>query len=308
MTSNSAVFAVAVPAAITGAASFGLASAMQQRVAQQVPRHQALNPRLLVELVRRPVWVVSLATVTLGLSLQVVALAFGPLVLVQPLLVTGVLFGAVFAAWIGGRQLDRIVALGALGCAGGLAAFLLLAQPSGAAAEFNGRSVLPLASVLGLLLVACLVAAKSFPGEIGAIALATATGVLYGVTAGLMKVVAGHVRLGGLGEPFHHWALYVVCVVGPTGFLLSQNTFQHGKLISPALAVITTVDPLVGIAIGMSWLGEAIVTTPPALAGEVASGVVIVAAIAVLTHRAEHLRRAAERARERGPGEEATWG
>jgi drug/metabolite transporter (DMT)-like permease len=293
---------VAVPAAIVGAASFGLGSVVQQRATQEVPVTRTLNPRLLVELVRKPIWIVSLFTVIGGLALQMVALAFGPLVLVQPLLVTSVLFAALFAAWLARRPADRIMVLGALACAGGLSAFLLLAKPTGEGGDISPTGALPLALVFGLLVLASLWVAARFPGEIRVIALALATGVLYGVTAGLIKIVASQVREGGLSEPFQHWTLYAVCVIGPMGFLLSQNTFQQGKLISPAIAVITTVDPLVGIGIGVGWLGERITGSATALAGEAMAAVVVVGAIAVLTHRGEHLRRAAEQSAE------STWG
>src|SRR5690606_18958087 len=84
------LLAIAIPAALLGAASFGLASAVQQRATKEVPTIGTLNPRLLRELVRKPIWLASVFTVVIGLSLQTVALAFGPLVLVQPLLVTTV--------------------------------------------------------------------------------------------------------------------------------------------------------------------------------------------------------------------------
>lgn len=282
---------IAVPAALAGAAGFGLASAVQQRATKQVRTTRTLDPRLLWDLVRKPVWLLSIGTVVLGLSLQVIALAFGPLVLVQPLLVTSVLFGAVFAAWMARRRLDRVLVLGAVAVAAGLAAFLLLARPSGEGEGFTGNRVAPLAVLLTVIVLGCLVAANRFTGEGRVLALALATGVLYGVTAGLIKVVAGQIRAGGVLEPFLHPPLYVVCVLGPIGFLLSQNTFQQGRFISPALAVITSADPLVGVAIGVGWLGEEIVATPSALVGETVAAVVLIVGIVVLTRRGEHLRR-----------------
>ncbi|WP_017974675.1 DMT family transporter [Actinopolyspora halophila] len=307
MSTAGAWFTVAVPAALVGAASFGMASAVQQRATKQVPNIRTLNPRLLFELVRKPVWLASVGTVIIGLSLQVVALAYGPLMLVQPLLVTSVLFAAVHAAWLAHRRLDRLVVLGALSCMGGLSAFLLLARPKGGTETIDLRAV-PLAVLLGALTVACLLAASHFPGEIRVIALALATGVIYGVTAALMKVVADQFRTGGIAAPFQHWVLYAVCLVGPCGFLLSQNAFQQGKLISPALAVITTVDPLVGVAIGIDWFGESVNSTPAVLGGEAVATLAIVGGIVLLTHRGEALRRVLEQA---GPPEDEndrTWG
>ncbi|MEV6233386.1 DMT family transporter [Saccharopolyspora shandongensis] len=306
MSTQSTVLVIAVPAAVVGAASFGLASAIQHRVTKQVPEVRTLSPRMLFDLVRKPIWVLSIGTVLIGLSLQVVALAFGPLVLVQPLLVTSVLFGAGFAALLAHRKMDLVLALGGLACVGGLSAFLVLGRPSGQSTEFTGASILPLALALGLLVVLALVAARWLPGEVGVIGMAVATGVLYGVTAGLIKVVAGQFRSGGLAEPFQHWTLYAVCVIGPMGFLLSQQTFQRGRLMSPALAVITTVDPLVAAAIGVNWLGERIESSPAILAGEIIAVVMIIGGIVVLTRRGEQLRRAMEQD-DRGTGD-STWG
>jgi drug/metabolite transporter (DMT)-like permease len=305
---TSTTFFIAVPAAVAGAASFGLASAVQQRATKQVPTTGTLDPRLLLELVRRPVWVLGIGTVIVGLSLQLVALAFGPLVLVQPLLVTGVLFGAVFSAVLAHRRVDGLIVLGSLGAVAGLSAFLVLARPTGGSTQLeqDGWALLPLALALGITVLVCLVAASRYDGPVQVAALAAATGVLYGLTAGLMKVVTSQFRSGGPAEVFTHPVLYVVCAVGPMGFLLSQNTFQHGTLIAPALAIITIVDPLVGVAIGVSWLGEEVSSSPVVLAGELIAVLVIIGSVALLAHRGTQLRRELERAPQRGAP--TAWG
>ena len=142
------------------------------------------------------------------------------------------------------------------------------------------------AAVLGAAGFGLTTAAVSHPSRV--LALALATGVLYGITAGLMKVVTGQLR-DGWSEPFGHLALYVVCIVGPLGFLLSQNTFQQGKLMSPAVAVITSVDPVVGVMIGVGWLGEQLDTSPGMLAGECLAALVVIAGILLITARGTHL-------------------
>lgn len=298
---------IAVPAALLGAASFGLSSAMQQRATKRVPTAPPLDPRLFVRLVRDPTWILGVGTVAVGFGLQVVALAYGPLVLVQPLLVTGVLFGTVFSAMLAHRRLDRQILLGAVLCVVGLAALLTLARPTDA-----GRGMVdlwhlaPLAVVLAAIIVGCLVVAAGarFSGPAHVSALALATGVLYGVTAGMVKVLTSQLRGGGLLEVVSHPALYVICVLGPMGFLLSQNTFQQGLLIAPALAIITLVDPLVGFAIGVLWLGEQIDTSAPVLAGESIAGLLIIAGIAMLARRGTQIRHRIEELGELRVGEE----
>jgi drug/metabolite transporter (DMT)-like permease len=287
---------VAVPAALTGAAGFGLASALQHRVAREAPVTGVIGPQLLVELARRPIWVLATFAVLGGMSLQLLALAFAPLALVQPLLVTGILFGTVFSAWLGHHRPDRMLVLGALAATGGLAAFLTLARPSGGQVELPPfLTLLPLAVVLLAVIVGCLWTATHRRGPLGVGSLALATGVCYGVTAGLMKVVTGELRADGVEAVLTHPALYVVCVVGPIGFLLSQHTFQEGMLIAPALAIITIVDPLVSMGIGLLWLGEQLAdTSMPVVMGEVAAALVIIAGVWLLAHRGTRIRAQAE--------------
>jgi drug/metabolite transporter (DMT)-like permease len=280
---------VAVPAAIAGAACMGLASAAQSRATKQVPDHATLHPRLLWHLIREPIWLIGIAATVVGLGLQVVALGFGPLIMVQPLLVCALPFATFFAAVMARHRVDRVIVLGAFVCVAGLSAFLLLARPSGGTDHLIAEAPLAtLAIGLGVVALGGILMSLFVKGPMRVLGLALTTGVFYGMSAGLMKVVAGELRVG-VGVPLHHWSLYTLLIIGPVGFLLSQNTFQQGRMVAPALAVITTVDPLVGIAIGVWWLGEFAHTGTVAVTGELLGALVIVVGIAVLSRRAEEI-------------------
>ncbi|MDQ0381728.1 DMT family transporter [Amycolatopsis thermophila] len=281
---------VAVPAAVTGAALMGLASAAQARATKQVDRARTLDPALLSRLVRRPLWLAGIAATVAGLVLQLVALAFAPLLVVQPLLVTSLIFAGFFSARLEHRPPDAVLAAGSVLCVAGLAVFMVLARPgeTGTTTFVSGPAPVALALTLAALTVAGLAVSVLASGAAAVLGLAVATGVLYGVTAGLMKVVAGQAR-EDLLAPFTHPVLYVVCVVGPMGFLLSQNTFQRGEFLTPALAVITALDPLVGVAIGLWWLGETATTDPAAITGAAVAGLVVLAGVVVLAARATRL-------------------
>ncbi|WP_232663991.1 DMT family transporter [Pseudonocardia sp. TRM90224] len=284
---------IAVPAAVLGAAGFGLASAAQQRATKEVEVAPTLSPRLLVQLTGRPLWLLGVLATIVALVMQLVALAFGPVAVVQPLLVTGVAFAAGFTALLARRRPDPLILLGALVCAAGLSAFLLLARPVADPGEtridlIGGGSGLPLAIALTVLVALCLgyAAAVRHPSRV--LALALATGIIYGVTAGLMKVVTGQLHVGW-DEPFKHPVLYVVCIIGPIGFLLSQNTFQQGRLVSPAVAVITSVDPVIAVLIGVGWLGERLDNSPALLAGQCLAALVVIGGVALITARGSRL-------------------
>jgi hypothetical protein len=94
--------------------------------------------------------------------------------------------------------------------------------------------------------------------------------------------------------------------VGPVGFLLNQQAFQSGRLVSPALAVITTTTALVSIGIGYLWLDESFASGPTEVFTEVASLAVMTAGIVLLAHRAPAVarRRAAMAGAAANPGRE----
>src|SRR5439155_1969320 len=84
---------------------------------------------LLGRLLRNPGWVLGLGCDVLGYLLQFVALGHGPLVVVQPLLVCGLLFALPLGAAWAGRRLGRRDWVAALMVCVGLAVFLTVAGP-----------------------------------------------------------------------------------------------------------------------------------------------------------------------------------
>lgn len=103
----------------------------------------------------------------------------------------------------------------------------------------------------------------------------------------MLRVVAAEVRIGGIGAPFLDIALYAACLVGPVGFVLSQHAFRHARSAAPVLAALTTVDPLVAVAVGVCWLGERIVTTPVALAGEALAALAVLGGVVAVARGAD---------------------
>jgi drug/metabolite transporter (DMT)-like permease len=277
---------LAVAAGVAAALTFAASAVIEQHYAHEVPQRRPLDPRLLLDLARQPGWLASIGFTVAGLGLQIAALQAGPLALVQPVLVCDVLFAVLIRSLVIGRRLpDRVVVAGVLCCAGGLAAFLAVAQPHGDRPVLDPLVVLPLAAGLAAVLTGCLVFARFGPRRGRPLAIALACGVVYGVSAFLLKE-ASHTLGAGFGQPGRQWPLYAVAVAGPVGFLLNQSAFQAGVLIAPVLSVITIADPLVSIGIARLWLDEQIASGPAAVAAEVAALAVMTAGIILLAHRA----------------------
>lgn len=275
----------AVAAALAAAVSYGLSAILESRSVHQVAERGVFAPRLLVDLARRPVWLASIAATIFGAALQATALHFGPLALVQPILVCDLLFAVLLNAAARRSPPDRVILAGAVLCAGGIAVFLTIAQPTGGTETVSLPAVIPLAAALAAVLACCLTWAKAGPRVARPIALALACGVCYGVNAFLLKLVTFSLAQG-FSAPLEQWPLYALVIVGPVGFLLNQESFQSATLVAPALAVITTSTSLVSIGIGCLWLDESIATGPIGVVTEVASLAVMTAGIVLLAHRA----------------------
>lgn len=283
---------IAVCLGLVAAAVYGAAAVLEERSTKQVPERAALSPRLLADLVRRPLFLTAIAVNVGGCALQILALHFGSLTLVQPMLVLSLLFGVVIAAvGVRRRPPDAVLVGGVACCAVGIAGFLAVARPHGGSGTAAPGAALPLAAGLAAVLAGCLAAARWGPRTVRPLWLALACGADFGVNALLLKIVPGTLA-AGFADPMRQWPVYLMVIVTPVGFLLNQNAFQAGTMIAPVLAVITAADPLVSMAAGAAFLHEKIATAPLALAAEALSLAITIGGIIALAQRAPQAARA----------------
>jgi drug/metabolite transporter (DMT)-like permease len=288
------VSVIAVIAALGASIVFGISSVAEQRGTQRVRQRRALSPRILLDLVRQPLWVASIGGTLTGFALQVVALKYGPLALVEPILVCDLIFAVLINAHLR-RRWDPVMLSGVLATALGVAGFLAISRPSGGHTTVSFGVVLPLAIGLAALVAGCLTAARNNE-TLRPLALARACGICYGVSAFLVKLVTG----GGLTHLFTTWPIYALAVIAPVGFVLNQDAFQQGKLLAPVLSIITACDPIVSIALGFLWLDEALNGTALGIAGEIVSLMVMTGGIVVMAHHSPQALKQLQEAQQRG--------
>jgi hypothetical protein len=274
---------IAVTAAIAAAVVFGIASVADQRSTKRVRRRPALSPAIFADLARQPLWLASIGGTVAGFCLQVLALHFGPLALVEPLLVCDLIFAVLIAAFLR-KFWDPKMLAGVVASAAGLAGFLVIARPSPGQPSVSFYAILPLAAGLVAAVAGCVILA-SRNQKARPLALALACGISYGLAAFLVKLVVSG-GSAGLAGMLTDWPIYALAVVGPVGFLLNENAFQQGTLIAPVLAIITACDPLISIALACFWLHEKLSSTPAGMAGEVVALLLMVVGIVVVAHRA----------------------
>ncbi len=161
---------VATVAALAAAALFAAATALQHRSAGLVgpagsPKTGAEVTRFMASTVRHPLWALGTVADIAGFALHALALRDGPLTLVQPLLVTGVVFALPLRQLLDGRRPRRDEVAWAAALAVGLVGFLVIATPADAAAQ--SADVVPtivLALVIGLGMTVCFVTGPRLAG------------------------------------------------------------------------------------------------------------------------------------------------
>src|SRR6516165_11676489 len=278
--SDPSAIMIAALAALAAAGSFGVAAALQHQQAQLAPRAGTVPLRLLAHLGRRPLWLAGIVLAAAAYGLQALALAFGPLSLVAPIVATDLLFALPVAARYS-RPLRAWDWLGCVLAAGGVAAFLAAAPPSSGRSDAPPRHWLLVFACVALACVLALSASRLAGGPARAALTATAAGAVFGLTAAVTLSLSRLVRAIGPGGALAHWQPWALLALGLAGLLLSANAFQAGALAA-SLPVMDTVEPVCGVLLGTLLFGERLATSPAGIAVQLAGAVSAIAGITVL--------------------------
>jgi hypothetical protein len=270
-----------VVAALTAAFCFAQASLVQQTVARASGADEVLRFRLLLDLARRPRWLAGIGLDALSFFILALALAFGPLALVQPLASLDVLFVLPLIARRQHRRLTLGDGIGAALVAAGIAIFLAIATPSGGTAVPGLMAWAPV--FLGAALLSGLAAMSGLrvTGKARVIWFAVAAGAVFGVLDSLAKATVDVVASRGLGV-MTTWEPWALLVAGITGALLGQSAFSSGAL-SLSLPVIGTLSPITAVVIGATVFGEQLASAAWQLGVQLGGGALAVAGIFLLS-------------------------
>ncbi|MFD4262921.1 DMT family transporter [Streptomyces sp. NPDC058534] len=230
---------------------------------------------------RRPGWWAAVALNGLGGVLHVVALALGPLSLVQPLGALTIVFALPMAALFVGRRAGATAWRGALMATVGLAGLLSLVGASDAQSLDTAQRIAA-AVVTGAVIVALVIAGRAAHRHpaVRSILLAIASGIAFGMSSVFTKTVA--VDWSGGVSAADLPSMAVIGVLATAGMVLSQAAYRGAGLAAP-LATLTVVNPVVAAVVGITMFGETFRygTTGTALA--LSCGVVAAGGLILLT-------------------------
>jgi drug/metabolite transporter (DMT)-like permease len=245
---------VAALLALVAAAFFALAATLWQRATLNLSEVSLRHPATFIALFIQWVWLLGLAAQGVGVLLQGAALDRGRLAIVQPLLVTSVIFAMPLGHFLTGQRITGRQVLGAVVTVVGLAVFAVVGDPAGGVDNAPNSEWLVAFLVIGLLCAALLFYGNQGDTTVRAATYGVVAGMLFGVSATLMKPVVEAMHSDGWGV-LTGWQLWVLAATGIVGFLLQQISLATGKLVT-SVAAVSVANPIVSVTLGAVLLEE----------------------------------------------------
>lgn len=274
-------YGTSVICALLAAVMFAFAAVMQQESTLTVSSDKSLSPSLLLDLLRRPKWLLGGGSMLGGFGLQAVALSFGPVALVQPIIVLELAFAIPFGILRRHRRAGLREWAGIFAVMSGVAIFLLSANPgTGVQNPPSTQWIESLVPVGGVATV-CVLLGAARRGPTRAMFLGSAAGLAFGCLSVLTKAVT-HLLSSDVSRAFVTWQVYVAVGVGIAALTVSQSAYQAGPL-AYSMPFVGVLEPLVAVVIGDLVLGEAVRLSEAEFILELAAAAVAVLGIVLLT-------------------------
>lgn len=270
---------VGIPIAFAGAVFLALGTIYQDRAVEAEGKRETRIKNLM----RRPVWLFGTAMLGAAVILQLSALRFSPLMVIQPIGASALVVTALAKAKHLHRLPGRRKALAIVLCLFGIVAFVAVASFSAQDVQADDAHLRNTLILLACVLAGAVVVWVWTRRHPQAAAATASAGVLYGFVATLAKSIIGRVVQGNLG-----W-LSVIGVAGlvvalALGASLVQKAHASGSE-ELVVAGLTVVDPMVAVTLGIVVLGEAQNAPPLAFAGFVAAGAVAIVGVWLMSTR-----------------------
>ncbi|MCA1272002.1 MULTISPECIES: DMT family transporter [Streptomyces] len=246
---------ISVLFAVLTALSNGSASVLQRRAAMEVPDSDAMRLSLMTRLVRQKVWLAGIGLVIVAAVCQAIALATGPIAVVQPIFVIELPLTLLVAGLVMRVRADAVVWSGVAAVTAGLALGMVAAAPVEGRDTVEDFAWIPALLVTGVFEAGLILAALRTRGNARAALLGLAAACGYALTAALMKDAMANLDDGGVVALLASWQLYATAAAGVGALFLLQNALQAGSLVA-VQPMLTLGDALISILYGVTLFDE----------------------------------------------------
>ena len=274
--------AAAIVFAILSALSNACSAVLQRLAATSRPAGTRPLWRTAIDLVRQPVWLLGAFFLAGTFGFQALALYFGPLSVVQPVLVLELIFTLGLRVFLLHDDIAPRTWSAALTICLGLGAFLIIASPApGTHVPDAGQWILAVGTRAAAVAALLLLGRYGSPVRRAAL-LGAATAVVWSVDAAFVKQTVDLLAHSGPLGLLTSWPLYAMIATGVLGTALLQGAYAAGPLAA-SQATLLIVDPLISISLGIELFGDQLGTGPGYVPGIVVSLAVLAAGVVLLS-------------------------
>jgi hypothetical protein len=255
--------ALAVSAGLGAAVAYGIATAVQHDAAYTGTGTASATG--LVRLVRDRRWLLSIAGDVVGLVLQIIAQATGPIVVIQPLLVLAVVVAMPVAWRLGGPRPTRSDLWACLAVIVALSVFFVVVGDPGEGSAISEGATAWLVVISVVAAGVALVSLYHRTPWVKAAVVGAIAGGLFGVVGVLLDQVAWdwshHGGLPGVVADSGWVASIGLVAVAALAMLLTQISFQVGAL-NAGFPANQAAAPVVAVLLGALLLHERLPSGP----------------------------------------------
>jgi len=270
---------MAILLALLAASAFAMGSVLQQKGTLETPA-EGDDPRFLVQILKRPVWLAGGGLQATGWVLQAAALDRGSLVVVQSLTATSLVIALPLGAHFTDQQISHRVIIGAVAIVVGIVLFLSVGSPQKGTTHPGPAAWLGAGAFGAAIVVVLARFGRSRSGATKALLFGSAAGVGFALQATVTKefmTIIGR----GIGDLLSSWEIYALIATAVIGFILQQSALKTG-LLAPAMASSNAVTLFASVVFGITVFGEKLSNGSDRLAPALIGLVVALAGVVLL--------------------------
>jgi drug/metabolite transporter (DMT)-like permease len=252
--------------------------------------------RLALYLLRQPLWLLGWAAAAGVFVFQALALHNGPLSVVQPVLVTELVFVlALRRVWFRQRVAAAAWASVVVVCLA-LGVFLIAAEPTGGQPVPQTKEWLSAGLVFGGVIVVLTALGRTGSPMRRAAVFATAAALSWAMEATFLKAATDTLAAFGIPGMLIRWPVYALIGAGIAGTVLEQAALHVGPL-SVSQPILVIINPFASIILSVWLFDEHFTNSPAKITVAVLSFAVMAAGVTMLTRTAPQDLKPSEPAR-----------
>lgn len=250
---------VAITLMLLASASYALSYVLQHKGTQASIGEGIENPGI-ARLIKNPVWLVGVILFGVSFGLHMAALAFGSVAVVQPLIVTELIFIPPFAALISKAHVHVRDWLAILAVAVGLGVFLVVAAPQ------PGTEIPSTAGWIATFVIFYVICGALFMigTRLPINPRAAVSGIAVGFVNAALAIFASGAFDGESSTLLTNPLVYVTIFIALTLVALTALAFRTGPITTSSPAMIAST-PIISVVASVVLFGESMTSTPIAI-------------------------------------------